>query len=246
MRTAAVTVAVLLFVEVSSACAGGGTSIIARKGKEAGVSSSLPAGTEKLINHSSRTTGWNSWFTEWPNDVNHYAFEVGTTIDVNELIKQLALVQSDKICIHLSNQKEPSTLGWTTRLKEGNSNAAVFSVGNQKTINQWYKNVRKPFGVMEFVAAPVAVPPTLTIFVGNLSVNLEQLEIPKNIKVTFGNVPGVFHKSNTKQEKAMEGDEAKRERREKFESWKKELSSEEKNTVTRIETLIDQRNQKRE
>ena len=49
---------------------------------------------------------------------------------------------------------------------------------------------------MEFTATPVAVPPKLTIFVQNQSVNLDQLEIPKDIGVTRGYVPTRFHKSN--------------------------------------------------
>ncbi len=57
----------------------------------------------------------------------------------------------------------------------------IFSIGDQTRIDEWFKRVRKPFGVMEFTATPEAVPPTLTIFVQNTVVNLGELKIPEDI-----------------------------------------------------------------
>ncbi|HEY3969472.1 MAG TPA: hypothetical protein VGM05_33270 [Planctomycetaceae bacterium] len=191
-------------------CAAGGTAVIARKGKAVTVPAAWPAGIAEIVNDQTRTSGWNSWFSEWPNDVNQYAFEIATTDDVNRLIEKLAKVKSDVRQIRLSYLREPAGLGWTTRLPEGNCLAVIFSVGDQARIDEWYRQVRKPFGVMEFTAAPVAVPPTLTIFVQNDLVNLDHIKVPKGIVVTSGYVPTVFHRFNTKDEKKWETETARK------------------------------------
>jgi hypothetical protein len=181
--------------------AAGGTSIVATKGEPAYLSPSWPEGTKDLINSPLRTTGWNSWFSEWPNDVHQYAFEFTTTAELNGLIERLAAIKTDLHQIHLSYAKEPAALGWVTILPKGNNIPAIFSIGNQKRIDEWYKQVRKPFGQIEFTAAPVAIPPTLTIFVQNDSVKLDDLKIPSEIEVSLGSVPRVFHQMNSKTEK---------------------------------------------
>lgn len=196
LLTAAVCLAFLLLAE-DYAFARGGTSIVATKGQPAHESPDWPKGVGELVNDASRTSGWNSWFSQWPNDVNQYAFEIESTDDLNRLVHKLAAIKSDLRHIRLSHLKEPNGLGWVTRVPEGNGIPVVFSIGDQARIDEWFKHVRKPFGVMEFTATPVAVPPTLTIFVQNDSVNLDELEIPEGIEVSVGYVPTVFHKSNT-------------------------------------------------
>ena len=190
----------IIFVNASVLLAIGGTSVIATKGQPVTVSAAWPKGVEAIVNDPTRTTGLNSWFSEWPNDVNQYAFEIKGTEDLNRLIEKLAAVKSDIRQVRLSHLAAPSGLGWVTQLPKGNGVAVIFSIGDQSRIDQWYKTVRKPFGVMEFTAAPVAVQPTLTIFVQNMNVNLEKLKIPDGIAVTSGYAPTVFHRSNTKQE----------------------------------------------
>ena len=75
--------------------AAGGTSVVATKGQAAYVSPTWPEGVGELVNHPLRTSGWNSWFTEWPNDVNQYAFEIKSTDDLNRLITRLAAIKTD-------------------------------------------------------------------------------------------------------------------------------------------------------
>src|SRR5687768_9742220 len=179
-----------------------GTMIVASKGQRANVPASWPEGAGAIVNDPARTTGCNSWFSEWPNDVNQYAFDIKGSDDLNRLIEKLAAVKADVRQVRLSYLREPSGLGWVTQVPKGNGIAVIFSIGDQSRIDEWYKTVRKPFGVMEFTAAPVAVPPTLTIFVQNKAVNLDKLKIPEGITVTSGYVPTVFHRSNTKQEAA--------------------------------------------
>lgn len=184
--------------------AAGGTSIVATEGQDAYVNPSWPKGVDALVNHALRTTGWNSWFSEWPNDVNQYAFKANSTADINTLIEKLAAIKTDLRQVRLSYLAEPRGLGWVTILPEENGIPVIFSIGDQSRIDQWYAHVRKPFGVMEFTTAPVAVPPTLTIFVQHKAVKLEELKIPSGIEVTSGYVPTVFHRSNTKLEQEQE------------------------------------------
>jgi len=196
LLTVALCLAFVLSVR-DDALARGGTDMVATKGQPAHVSPSWPEGVSELVNAASRTSGWKSWFSEWPNDVNQYAFEIKSTDELNRLIEKLAAIKSDLRQIRLSHLKEPNGLGWVTRVPEGNGIAVIFSIGDQARIDEWFKSVRKPFGVMEFIATPVAVPPTLTIFVQNKVVKLDELKIPEGIDVLVGYVPTVFHKSNT-------------------------------------------------
>jgi hypothetical protein len=196
----------LLFAALfpTSLPAAGGTSVIAIQGEPVSASAGWPEGVAEIVNDPLRTSGWNSWFSEWPNDVNQYAFAISTTDDLNRLIGKLAATKSDLREVRLSYRTEPTELGWVTRLPKANDVAVIFSIGDQERIDEWYKHVRKPFGVMEFTAVPVAVPPTLTIFVQNKAVDLEKIKIPDGITVTSGYVPTVFHRSNTKQKKKQE------------------------------------------
>lgn len=189
---------------INVTCAAGGTAIVAHREQPVGASDSWADGVADLINDPVRTTGWNSWFSEWPNDVNHYAMEIQNMDDLNRLIVKLARIQSDLKEVRLCVMKEPRGLGWVTSLDEGNGIPVMFTLGDQQRMNEWYAQVRKPFGVMKFVDTPVAVPPTLTIFVMHPLVDLSALKIPTNITVKYGHLPGPFHRSNTTLEKELE------------------------------------------
>lgn len=191
----------LIVVSSSQALAAGGTDIVATKGQRASVQETWPKGVAEIVNDPVRTTGWNDWFSEWPNDVNQYALEAQSVEDVNRLIAKLAAVKSDLKEIRLCAMKEPVGFGWVTSVPEGNQIPVMFSIGDQTRLDQWYANVRRPFGQIEFEACPVAVPPTLTLFVQNPIIDLERLVIPKEIRVLEGYIPSGFHKSNTKQER---------------------------------------------
>ncbi|MDA7915008.1 hypothetical protein N9018_02730 [Rhodopirellula sp.] len=49
---------------------------------------------------------------------------------------------------------------------------------------------------MNFLVAPIVIPPPLTVFVQNELVELNELKIPLRIDVCVGNVPTVFHDAN--------------------------------------------------
>jgi hypothetical protein len=228
-----------VFSVTDRSLADGGTSVVATKGQPAYVSPSWPEGVAELVNDLSRTSGWNSWFTEWPNDVNQYAFEIKSTDDLNRLINKLGAIKTDLRQIRLSHMKEPNGLGWVTRVPEGNGIPVIFSIGDQARIDEWYKHVRRPFGVMEFTAAPVAVPPTLTIFVQNKSVKLEELKIPEGIRVSMGYVPTVFHKSNTTIEQQREKEGSNRDVACDSETLKQKLDDTSLAAMKQIEAFLE-------
>jgi hypothetical protein len=187
-----------------SARAAGGTMIVASPGQPAYISPTWPKGVKAVVNDASRTDGWNAWFSEWPNDVNRYGYKIDGPADVNRLLAALAAIETELVVLRLCPLKEPTVLGWVTRLPEGNATAAIFSLGDQARIDAWYANVRKPFGKLDFLDVPVAVPPTLTIFVGNATIDLDALEIPERVVVEQGCLPGAFHRFNTKLEKQQD------------------------------------------
>jgi hypothetical protein len=181
------------------ASAAGGTSQIAVKGQKVSDREGWPKGLAALLNLPTRTDGWNGWFTEWPNDVEHYQFEVKTTEEANAVLAAFGKVKAEKLYVRLSPGKEPSSIGWVSRIKEGNDTAILYTHGDQARLDQWYAHLKDgKFGVMEFLAAPIAVPPTLVIYVENKAIELEKLEIPANITVESGGLPGLFQVSNVK------------------------------------------------
>ena len=197
------------------------TSVVAVKGQPAFVSGSWPKGVGALVNDPSRTWGLNPWFSEWPNDVNHYGFQIKSTDEMNRLIAKLVAVKSDRRRVHLSINKEPGALGFTTRVPKGNTIAAMFTIGDQTKLDQWYKNLsaKKPlenpfekpaakqFGVMKLKEAPVARPPTLTIFVQNEVIKLSELKIPKGVEVSIVDVPTALQQSDKTIKKDMKLDD---------------------------------------
>lgn len=145
-----------------------------------------PAEALELVNHPSRSNGWNTWFSEWPNDVNHYEFKLRGQNDLNEIIQKLAAVRSDTVQIILGPGKEPVEFD----LPGGNGIAAVFAIGGQKIVDVWYLRLPevKPgireFGAHRYTECPKTLEPTLTLFAGNSAIDLAQLKIPTRIKVS--------------------------------------------------------------
>lgn len=147
-----------------------------------------PAKIVDLVNDPVRTVGWNFWFSECPNDVNHYAFAAKNTDDLNRLIKKLAATKAKGMAVQLSLGKEFPAGGFSF-LKPGNGIPAVLGFGNQVRINQWYVHLDdvepgvKKWGVHRYTAPPSAMPPTLTIYVEHPAVDLAKLKIPAEVNV---------------------------------------------------------------
>ncbi len=172
-----------------------GTDQIAWEGKSVPADPDWPKGVSELVNDPLRTDGWSPWFSEWPNDLSHYGFRVHNTKEINQLIEELAAIQVTNAQVCLRPDKEVGPLGFTTHLDKGNNLAVTFSLGNQKRINQWFEHLEKKtnstskaevqrvFGVHHLTEPPPALPPTLTLYVENMAVDLAKLTIPTKLKV---------------------------------------------------------------
>ncbi len=183
-----------------TANAAGGTDDIARPGNPVIIDlAPYPDGTKALVNHALRADGWRPWFTEWPNDVIHFSFDAKTNEEAQAIVDAFAAIKARGKQVRLSAQQEPTNIGWVSRIPGGRKIPMLFTTGDQSTVDEWYKHVRKPFGQIEFAAVPVAVPPTLTIFVGNPTVKLRELKIPRDVEVIHAMVPRKFQRWNDKE-----------------------------------------------
>lgn len=182
-----------------------GFSQVASEGKPAEEAQGWPARIVALVNDPVRTVGWNFWFSECPNDVNHYAFAAKNTDDLNRLIKKLAATKARGATVELALGKEFPAGGFAF-LKPGNGIPAVVAFGNQVKINEWYSHLEqiepgvRKWGVHRFTEPPQARAPTLTIYVEHPAVDLARLEIPAAVQVL-----GSVSKEDREQRK---GDEA--------------------------------------
>ena len=179
----------LLVLAAANAPAVSGTDRVAWRGKPVRAQPDWPEGVLELVNDPLRAEGWKPWFSEWPNDVNFYTFEVTGTNDVNRLIANLAAIKCAKPRVRLYPGKEARGLGFTTVLDEGNGAAAVFSIGSQKRIDEWYQHLKevepgvRAFGVARYHETPKAQPPTLMLYAGNPAIDLKHLQIPPAVEV---------------------------------------------------------------
>lgn len=244
--TAMTGICILASTLPSFAVASSGTDVVASEGQPAHVNPAWAEGVGQIINDAARTSGWNSWFSEWPNDVNQYAFDVNSTKDLNRLIKKLASVRGELRQIRLSYLKEPKSLGWTHNAPAGNGIAVIFSIGDQNQVDQWFRHVRKPFGSIQFVETPVAVPPTLTLFVQNELVDLDAIEVPDGIEVVEGYVPTIFHQWNTTDEEERKKQAASEEAKREAELEKQKLDKPSRTTMHLIQEFLKARENKAE
>lgn len=201
LRGAQITSGPLLTILLTSTLmlAAGGTSKLPKAMRPVPSQPHWPEGVAALLNHPTQTEGWNPWFTEWPNDVNHYEFDVQNVEQLNQVIEDFARIQAEGLQIRLSPGSEPRGIGWASQLREGNGTAVLFSLGNQHRIDRWFDELNgNKFGQMDFEQAPRAVPPTLTIFIQNEAIDLDRLEISKRIEVSAGAVPAFFGDWNLK------------------------------------------------
>jgi hypothetical protein len=174
---------IVALVALPTACeAISGTMQIASKGQAVTAKPRWPRGLAAFLNSPRRTSGWNPFFSEMPNDCDYYEFDVRQTDEINELIQAFAHIKSPKLQICLSPDTGPRTIGRHPADADQRTLAVLFSIGDQETLDKWY--VGFPPNKKELRALPpIAVPPTLTIFVQNPAVDLSRLNIPPHIKV---------------------------------------------------------------
>jgi hypothetical protein len=138
-----------------------------------------PGGVLELINDPARTEGWNPWFSGWPSDVHYYLFKPGTPADVNRLIQRLAAIQTN-VHLKLSPAGEAGALAFTTAMKKGNGHSLVFALGNQRVLDEWRRRAEPvgSAGNSRPTGRAMAMPPTLTLYVGHPIIDLAKLQIP--------------------------------------------------------------------
>jgi hypothetical protein len=165
------------------------TDRVAWPGKPATAVAGWPEGTLALVNDPLRTDGWHPWFSECPNDVNFYEYRIRDTGDVNRLLQLLAAIKATNATLRLNPEPKAAAIGFTTTSPETNRTALVLSVGNQTQLNAWHQHlpvdkagIRK-FGVHRYTNAPLAAPPTLTLYVGHAAVDLQKLQVPDSVTV---------------------------------------------------------------
>jgi hypothetical protein len=146
-------------------------------------------GIHELLLDPSRKVGWQSWFTELPNDLEQYAFAVRTTADAQRLINLLAKVEAGNRTVVLDPGRGPRGLGNWQDKAEGREWGAELSFGNEATLRRWFDRLRpdpdgkKRFGKSVVESAPRPAPPTLTLHLGTASIDPAALAFPRNVTV---------------------------------------------------------------
>jgi hypothetical protein len=158
-----------------------GKDKVASRGKPAKALPGWPEGVMKLINHRLRTDGWNSWFSELPNDMNYYGMDVRGMDDVNALLKLLAAVKAKHVVLNF----DPAAGG-----RHVGGAGGVFAIGNQPILDRWFKQLPvvapgvRRFGLHRHRKPPTAQPPTLTVYTGSKWFDWKKLKVPLKVEVT--------------------------------------------------------------
>ena len=146
-----------------------------------------PAGLLALLQDPARKVGWNSWFSECPNDLEQYAFAVRTTADAQRLLEALGKVEGTKRTVVLDPGRGPRGYGEWQQNAEGREWGAVLMFGNEGVLQKWFQRLpvgadgKRHFGVHTYEKAPTASPPILTIYLGTASVEPAALVVPKGV-----------------------------------------------------------------
>jgi len=178
-----------LCVAVAEVCAISGTDKIASPGQRVTPLDDWPLGVVELLNDPARTDGWHHWFSECPNDVNHYVCLLKDMKDVERIVQLLARIKAPEVHVNLDPDGCYRTFPHTPPEKPRPEPAGVFAIGSQKILDEWYshlkvdKDGKRVFGVHRYDKPPKTLPPTLTLYVANEAIDLKKLVIPTHITV---------------------------------------------------------------
>lgn len=180
----------------------GGTDIIARPGKpvskEVVQAFKWPAGTWEILNDSKRTTGWRSWVNEFTGP-STYGYAVKTQAEAQSLIDRFARIQSDRLIIRLA----PGDGARVPGISKTETACVTFSIGDQKATNRAFKRIQevklqnrldglsepgdrlieKLSFIVDTQKLPAALPPTLTLYINNELLKLDEFRIPPSIQI---------------------------------------------------------------
>ncbi len=194
------TVILLLFVAriftAQQAFAIAGTDQVASPGKPVTLEEAAqylwPVGVLEFINDPARTTGWNSWFSGTSSHVNNYLYRVKSTADANRLIAKFAQISVPKQQLVLAFGMGPTSVGIGQVVPEDGENGAMFDIGSQKKLDDWFYQQASNRGINTITKQPPQVqPPTLHLYVHNRAIDLTKLEIPPWVEVSAAYEPPV-------------------------------------------------------
>ncbi len=144
-----------------------------------------PAGTIDLVCDHLRIAGWHFFFSGLPNDVYSYGFRCQNTADANRALTLFGRLKAANLVVRLSpDEGRPIPLE-----RDGPGFLVVFQIGCQKILDEWFGRLpvesvpagRRVFGVHRLDKVPTAMPPTLTICLGDDVVVLKDLRVPPNV-----------------------------------------------------------------
>lgn len=174
---------------------------VVSRGQKAKALPGWPKGVMRVINHPLRSDGWSFFFSGCANDNRLFVMRIRGTEDVNALLKVLAGVKAKKIILRLDPSPGVKLFGRA---------GAVFSLGNQSLLDDWYKRLPQArpgvrvFGVHRYRKTPSAQPPTLTVYTGRKGFDLKKLSVPVNIEVA---APALGHYRKQYEERCVAIDE---------------------------------------
>jgi len=171
---------------------------VARKGqpvpKSFVVRQGWPQGALDMVNDPARENGWGlyGWGLVSGTEAHlcHFGMNVQTPQDVDRLIQKLAQVKARPLRLALSPTHEGTSIGFVRTMRGGKDIGAVFSIGSQKVLDEWFQRMSKSesgkriLGRGGYTKRPTAQPPTLTLYVANDAVDLGALLVPAGIDVS--------------------------------------------------------------
>jgi hypothetical protein len=172
-----------------------------------------PKGMYEMLLDPSRKVGWNSWFSECPNDLSQYAFAARTNADAQRLIDALAKVEAKRRVVVLNPGRGPHGLGDWGPKAEGREWGAEVAFGNAAVLKRWFewiapdKDGKRRFGSQVIAGPPEPCPPTLTIYLGTANIEPADLVIPKGVMLeiqTSSPWPGKDYEKQVEKLKALE------------------------------------------
>ncbi len=128
----------ILLLAAGTCLAIASTDHLAGPGQKIAAQPTWPAGVETFVNDPARTDAWHGWFSGLPNDVNEYQFRAADMAELNGLVERFARIESDELQFLLSPDVPPERIGWGQRLAENQRQVAVFQIGNQQILDQWF------------------------------------------------------------------------------------------------------------
>jgi hypothetical protein len=168
------------------------TTIVAKEGEPVGADMARhygwSDGTLGLINHRLRWIGWHYSFAMNAGDETHYAFRAKQPEQVQEIVESFAQLEASAPLLILDPRREPPS-GTMGLIRTNNNVAAVFSIGSQKIVDDWYRQLPKDpsgnrkSGKETYAKPPVARGPRLILYVAGPAVVLSQIKLPLRVNV---------------------------------------------------------------